>query len=345
MHSFACNWRSPSIWFIPGLALALFALGGQALGETSLPVARPDAPAGADSGVRSSSLYSVEELRDLPYHLGRDADRVRHRLDLYLPQGKRSFPVVVFVHGGAWLMGDKSFYGHGSELGHHYASHGIGVVMPNYRLSPAVKHPGHVEDLARVVAWIVRNISKYGGNSKRVYLCGHSAGGHLVSLLASDPLYLKAQGLAPSVIKGVIAISGVYREPKLSLTLGSRGKKSMLRNVNWWFSPFAAVFGDNPQTVQRAFPLHHIRKRAKPSRKLALPPFLLLHAERDIPMLGEMAEEFAQALKKAGAKVQHQQILGRDHESVLFQASTGTDPVSRVIRGFVSGSRSEDSSR
>src|SRR5437762_7696990 len=152
----------------------------------------------------------IQIVRDIPYYEGADADKVKHKLDLFLPKGQKEFPVVLFVHGGAWLHGDKSFLGIYSAVGMFFARHGIGAVVTNYRLSPAVQHPEHVKDVARAFAWTYKNIDKYGGRADQIFVCGHSAGAHLVSLLATDETYLKAVGLTPKCVKGVIPISGVY---------------------------------------------------------------------------------------------------------------------------------------
>ena len=115
--------------------------------------------------------------------------------------------MLLFVHGGRWTTGNKNLY---PGIGESLARHGVGVVICNYRLSPAVKHPAHVQDVARAFAWTQSNIASYGGKPDRLFVCGHSAGGHLVALLATDPKYLKAEKLSPSDIRGVVPISGVY---------------------------------------------------------------------------------------------------------------------------------------
>src|SRR5207237_10002694 len=130
-----------------------------------------------------------------------------HKLDLYLPKDHKDFPVLLFVHGGAWTSGNKNLYG---PLGQRFASNGIGTVIINYRLSPAVQHPAHAQDVAKAFAWTHKNIGKHGGRADRIFLSGHSAGGHLVALLATDETYLKAHKLAISDIKGVLPLSGVY---------------------------------------------------------------------------------------------------------------------------------------
>src|SRR5262249_37999874 len=154
------------------------------------------------------------KVKDLAYYDGPGADKIKHRLDLFLPRGRKDFPVLFFVHGGAWLRGDKGFLGIYSALGTFFARHGVGVAVTNYRLSPAVKHPEHVKDVARAFAWTVRNIARYGGRPDQVFVCGHSAGAHLVALLVTDESYLKQEGLTAQAVRGAIPLSGIYRLPE-----------------------------------------------------------------------------------------------------------------------------------
>src|SRR5260370_19472779 len=111
------------------LVLALAAVGVPACRVTSLPLWKPLKPAPVDS-------WQVEEIRGIAYRDDPDADDFRHLLDVYLPKGRRDFPVVVLVHGGAWVIGDNRGCGLHSSVGHYLASPGIGAVLPNYPLAP-----------------------------------------------------------------------------------------------------------------------------------------------------------------------------------------------------------------
>src|SRR6476660_1041513 len=127
--------------------------------------------------------FEVEKHKDLAYNTAKDADSVRHKLDLYVPKGAKDYPVMMFVHGGAWRSGNKDLYG---PLGETFAKQGIGVAVINYRLTDSkgtVKHPDHVRDVAKAFAWVKANCGKYGGSKERLFVSGHSAGGHLVALL------------------------------------------------------------------------------------------------------------------------------------------------------------------
>jgi acetyl esterase/lipase len=275
----------------------------------------------------AGKTYKVREVRDVAYFEGKDADPVRHTLDLFVPQGKKNFPVVVFVHGGCWTIGDKSCCGLYSAVGKFFAGQGVGVVFPNYRLSPWVKHPEHVKDVARAFAWTHRNIADYGGDPGRVFVGGHSAGGHLAALLATDEQYLKAEGLSRKDIRGVLAVSGVYRIPdKLAFTWEADG--GLGARIELQSNPFDLVFGKGHKARQAASPLAHVCAD--------LPPFLLLHADRDLPMLPEMAEEFAQALKEKRCDVELLKVEGRNHNNIMFRATRSNDPVARAMLDFIS---------
>lgn len=320
------------------MSLVLAGLGGCRV--TDLPLWGPgEMDPGAEAVIKKSNIA---------YYSGPDADPVCHRLDLFLPQGKKDFPVVILVHGGAWIMGDNRSCGLYSSVGTFLASQGIGAVLPNYRLSPAVKHPAHVQDVARALAWTRSHIADYGGDRDHIFLAGHSAGGHLVALLTTDEKYLKAEGLSSADVKGVIAISGVYSIPpgSMEVPLGGgaseafrldeiaplrgasqEGRKSFGPSVRMNLDVFALAFSRDPQLRQEASPQSWVRP--------GLPPFLILHAENDLPTLAGMAAEFHQALNQQGCKASLHHIAKRNHNSIIFQAISSEDPVARAILAFI----------
>jgi acetyl esterase/lipase len=248
---------------------------------------------------------TYERHTNIAYRTDKDADKVRHKLDVYVPKGKKDFPVVVFVHGGNWRSGDKDLY---TPLGMSLAADGVGCVIINYRLSPAVQHPAHVEDVAKAFAWTYDNIGKYGGNQKRLFLCGHSAGGHLVSLLATDPGYLKAENRSPADIKGVASFSGVY---------------IILAGIK----TFDASFGKDAKVCKLASPLTHANGKH--------PPFLIAYADDDFPFLDGMAESMHDALKKATSPTELVKCKDRNHYSIIIQFVHHSDPLNKAFRAFV----------
>jgi acetyl esterase/lipase len=292
----------------------------------------------------------VEVIRDVAYYSGPYADERRHRLDLFLPQGKKAYPVVLLVHGGAWMTGDNRCCGLYSSVGEFLASQGIGVVLPNHRLSPGVRHPEHVKDVARAFAWAREHVDALGGRSDQIFLIGHSSGGHLVALLATDDRYLQAEGLHTEDIRGVVAVCGVYRLPpgNVAVALGGASPQRLsldevtpFRGAGGWawtrrlglpgmpleLDVFGPAFGSDPLVRADASPVNHVRP--------GLPPFLILSAEHDLPGLPGMAEEFHCALVGQGCDSRLLEIQERNHSSILFRAIEPHDPAARAILEFI----------
>ena len=130
----------------------------------------------------------------------------RQELDVYRPLGRaRPAPVVIFLYGGRWKYGSRRDY---LLVGSGFARRGWITVIPDYRLFPRTLFPGWVEDAASAVRWTVDNIAAYGGDSARIFVVGHSAGGHTVSLLALDERYLREAGVAAGAIAGFASLAG-----------------------------------------------------------------------------------------------------------------------------------------
>jgi acetyl esterase/lipase len=250
--------------------------------------------------------YEVETHKDLVYNPAKAADPVRHKLDLYVPKGAKDFPVMMFVHGGAWKTGTKDLYG---PLGETFAKQGVGTAVINYRLTTAkgaVKHPDHVQDVAKAFAWVKANCGKYGGSKDKLFVSGHSAGGHLVALLGTDESYLKAEGCTTRDLRGVMAVSGVYTVS--SLVLGY-------------------AFGTDEDVCKAASPISHCQG--------SHPPFLIAYGSRDFPFLDLMAEDFGRKLKEAKNEATVMK-LDRDHFSIVIQMGLkADDPLTRAMVEFM----------
>jgi len=137
----------------------------------------------------------------------------RQRCDVYRPldaAGKPltgPLPMVVFVHGGSWMSGDKHLY---RWVGQALAQQGFVAILPNYGLMPAVRFPDFANDVAAAVAFAHTHAAEWGGDPGRLFLMGHSAGAHLAALNAYDARYLARHGLTPAIIAGYIGLSGPY---------------------------------------------------------------------------------------------------------------------------------------
>jgi acetyl esterase/lipase len=277
----------PRVWFF---SLALLAL--------VIPCpARAEAPPGK---------FAVEAVKDVAYYDGPGAHKTKHRLDLYLPRGQKDFPVLFFVHGGAWMRGDKAMLGLYGVLGSFYARHGVGAVVINYRLSPGVQHPEHVKDVARAFAWTHKNVKKYGGRPDQLFVCGHSAGGHLAALLATDGTYLKAEGLSLKDVRGAMPISGVY---------------ALVGNL------FQEAFGTDREVRRQAGPRNQVRE--------GCPPFLIVYADQDFPFCDLGSEDFCKALQAKKVEARTLKVAGRNHIDVLTRIPRDGDPCARALVEFV----------
>jgi acetyl esterase/lipase len=255
-----------------------------------------------------AAKFVVEKHKDLPYYDGKGADKVRNTLDLYVPEGAKDYPVMMFVHGGKWTSGNKELY---APLGETFAKQGIGTVIINYRLTDpkgTIKHPDHVHDVARAFAWVKANCGKYGGSKDKLFVSGHSAGGHLVALLGTDETYLKDVGCSAKDIRGVMAISGVY-------------------TVSPVVPGLSAVFGSDEAACKAASPMTYCKGHH--------PPFLIAYGNRDFPLFDLMAEEFGKKLKeeKNEAKVMK---LDRTHYTIIVEMGTkADDPLTKAMVEFM----------
>jgi len=245
-------------------------------------------------------------------------------------------PVVVHVHGGGWQRGDRKneFYG-GPFMGRSYAQRGFVSVVVSYRVGVAFPQP--IEDVAHAVKWTVDFIDTYGGDPNNIFLSGHSAGGHLVSLLVSHPEYLRSVKVPLSIIKGVICISGIY-------TVANPLSENPCDLKNVFYRQFYVnrTFGTNPQDWLDASPSHHIlsrpstikqkvqlpEKQEQPdgtekedletSVKEYFPAFCLFNAKYGDLGLDFDGRKFHDLLKQKGIRSEYYSIEGAAHPTITI---------------------------
>ena len=250
-----------------------------------------------DNGALIDKGYAVEQ--DVAYRSGDDTSeymRERCRLDVYYPLGTKDFSTVVWFHGGGLTTGEK-------EVPARLRSKGIAVVAVNYRLSPKVKSPAYIEDAAAAVAWTFRNIERFGGDAKRIFISGHSAGAYLTSMVGLDPRWLKVHGIDTNDIAGLVPYSG---HCITHFTIRAE------RGIN----------GTQP-VVDDLAPLFHVRKDA--------PPMLLITGDRDKELLGRYEETayFWRMMQEVGHKnIELLELEGYDHGGMA-------DPAHPLLLRFV----------
>jgi acetyl esterase/lipase len=232
----------------------------------------------------------------------------KDKLDLYLPEGRTNVPVIVSYYGGGLTAGDKK---NQTFIGERFAAAGFATAVVNYRLSPGVTHPAHIQDAAASFAWVKRNIAKHGGNPDQVFIIGHSAGAYLVALLATDERYVAAHKLSLKDIRGVVPVSAFYWVERTDVA-PARDK---------------SVWGTDTKVWVEASPAHHLRKDA--------PPMLMLYADGDDEWRRQQNAEMAQAVQTTGAPVEIAQIAGRTHNSIWSKVAEPNDEVAERIVAFV----------
>lgn len=183
-------WLKPTFLTTLGAAALVLALAACA------PLSTLNALSGADSHTRVTGIA----YGPLP----------RQRLDVYRPAGVApagGWPVVVFFYGGSWNSGERADYGF---VGAALASRGMLCLVADYRLYPEVRYPDFLVDSAQAVAWGLTHAAAQGGNPRRVFVMGHSAGGYNAAMVALDGRWLGATGHTPRELAGFIGLAGPY---------------------------------------------------------------------------------------------------------------------------------------
>lgn len=251
----------------------------------------------------------------------------KHRLDIWSPAptaNKTGAPVVIFIHGGYWRAGDRHYFepvvGLYGNVGIALAEQGIVTVVPSYRLFPQVTSiDAMLDDVAAVVRYTREHIAAHGGDPAQIVLAGHSAGGHLVALLATKPGALSSRGVPEGSIRGVVPISGIYDVEK---TADNADPPSMKQEL------WDPLFGDAAQK-REASSLQHFGV-------VEHPPLLFVIGEDDFKNCRrdyESAKKIFTDLKSDRATFVD--VKGNTHEDMVIEIGSDTDKVTPAIVAFV----------
>jgi acetyl esterase len=233
----------------------------------------------------------------------------RHRLDVYQPKQashelKTPAPVLVFFHGGGFVSGEKKEY---SNIGYYFAKHGIATVNATYRLAPEYKWPSGAEDVAGALKWVLENIAEYGGNAKRVFLFGHSAGAaHVAAYTFLDKFVIKDD----DKLAGVILMSPPH------LDTDNLGEQAY---------PY---FGDDKSKHSEMSVIRNLGRR-----KI---PILIMFAEYDIPHFDRESILLFNALfERDKISPFFKKIIDHNHFSEIMQFNTGDESIGPDIINFI----------
>jgi acetyl esterase/lipase len=269
-------------WWQRAAAPALDAGLRELLGEAAAgpSVAAEKVPLGVLLRPFNASLEGVTRVKGLTY-----GEHRRHRLDVLKPaDGRTGCPVLLQVHGGGWIIGNKREQG--QPLMRHLARNGWVCVAINYRLSPKAKFPDHLVDVKRAIAWIREHAAEHGGDPGYVAITGGSAGGHLcalAALTANDPRFQPGFEHVDTSLKAAVPFYGVYD----FLDRNDLKRQKMTPLLQKY------VMQCDPQAGralwEAASPLDHVRADA--------PPFLVIEGAVDTLVWREEAHEFVRGLR------------------------------------------------
>ncbi len=238
------------------------------------------------------------------------------KLDIFAPRGCSDAPVFVFVHGGGWNKRDKDEVGAQPKL---FNEAGIIVVSVNYRLVPEIQHPKNVQDVAESIAWIHKNISKYGGDPKKIVLMGHSAGSHLVALVSTDDRFLAAHGLHRNQLAGVISLDGSAFDIPDRI---KNGAATIAENCR-------KAFGENTDVQADGSPVNHVKN------SVPLPPYLLVYLKED-SLNHRQSHRFSELVNSTGGKASLKHITDeKTHQELCDDLGTQKDTTGPLLVEFV----------
>jgi arylformamidase len=235
----------------------------------------------------------------------------RQRLD-FTPAEARGAPLVLFVHGGGWSMGDKRMAAH---MAAHFHGAGYAFAAVNYRLVPDASVDQQAADVAAALASLLADARALGIDRNRIMLIGHSAGAHLAALVGTDPFYLGARHIPIGAIGGVVLLDGAGYDVPLQMAAAG----PFLRRL------YVAAFGTDPAFQRRVSPIAHA---AAPNAG----QFLILHiASR--PDSAAQASDLAAALRAAGTSAGVDSI-DNSHAEIFRQFGEGGHRATQLTDAF-----------
>ena len=282
------------------------------------PVIDPPAAKALYAPLLADMPRGAEPVRDIAY----GADE-RHRLDVYPAVGATggpvAAPVVVFLHGGGFIRGDKTDR---EAVGHYFSRHGVVAVLPNYRLGPRHRWPAGAEDVSSVLAWARANVAAYGGDPDHIVLAGESAGAAHVAAATLVSRFHPPEGLK---IAGAFLASGVYNAELEFLARAQLGIATPdPRNEAYFGTDFPTYRAMSTVELVDAAPF----------------PLAITYAELDpVQMQAQAGELFARLVTRHGFQPRIGVIANHNHLSQVYAINSGDDALAAPLLAFVRDSR------
>jgi acetyl esterase/lipase len=290
----------PKYWMMASVLAATLCM------NASDAFAQPASGGRGERGAYSSLPESIQVEKDIPYA---GTTNWRQSLDLLLPKAKaggKPLPIIVAIHGGAFMMGDKSAAL--GDIAGLVASGDYAGASINYRLSGEAIWPAQIQDCKAAIRWIRANAAKYNIDPNRIGAIGSSAGGHLVAMLGVTGSVAEFDTPANSGVSSRVQAVADYYGPTDFLQMDAhRTPNGQLHNPA--DSPESKLVGgaiqENTDKTAKANPITYIAKDA--------PPFLIFHGDADPLVPHHQSELLEAALKKAGVPVTFYTVKGAGH--------------------------------
>jgi len=255
----------------------------------------------------------------------------RHRLDVYRSRlaPPEKAPVMVYIHGGGWVIGDKREQG--KPMMYELVARGWVCVAINYRLSPKATWPDHIVDAKRAVAWVKEHIEEFGGDPAFVAVSGGSAGGHLCALLAlseGDPAFQPGFEAADTSVQACVPFYGVMDltgSPEGSARFGPGLLELLEKRV------MKAKESEHPEVFRDASPTYRVHSGA--------PPFFVLHGVNDTLVPVETARTFVERLRAVSPQPVAYAELPLAQHAFDVLASLRCQATTSAVGDFLEGAR------
>src|ERR1700694_212895 len=258
--------------------------------------------------------------RNIPYV---EPAHERQVLDVYSPPNAKNLPVVFWIHGGGWQTGDKTSVQMKPQF---FVDKGFVFVSTNYRLLPSVDMATLVRDIAKSIRWVHDHIAEHGGDPKRLFIMGHSAGAQLAALICTDERYLKAEGLSLAIIKGCVPVDGdTYDVPAMIETAETRRRVHGQPQVKFGHRE---KFGNDPEKHRDFSAVTHVAKDK------SIPPFLILHVAGH-PDTTAQALRLGNVLKDAGVPATVFDARETTHNKINADLGLPGDPATKALFEFL----------
>ena len=236
------------------------------------------------------------------------------KLNVFAPQSHHLLKeVLIFIYGGNWNSGKRSLY---SFLGNRMARKDVVTVIIDYPKSPKANYNEMATDAALAVKWVKENIKQYGGDPDKIFIAGHSAGGHLASLITVRNKYFDKMGMV-NPVKGTILIDAA------GLDMYGYLKEQNFAEDNTYIQTFT----NNPNNWKEASPLYHLQK--------GMPPMLIYLGEKTYPSIKSGNEEFTDSLKNLGYPPLYHILKGKKHIPMITQFFNSYNPRYKEIIEFM----------